>query len=337
MSAKYQRIAREIALSLGSAKLPTEAQLCSQYACSRQTVRSALALLEQQGLIVRRQGSGSYPVKSASLPSRQIALVLADREEYTAPASVRELRRAAQEAGFELRCMETRGDREQEAECLRILLRQHPAGIILEPITDVLGCFHPELLTALKEAEIPLVLLGSGRQEPPAFFPNEAAGAEILISHLSEAGHRQLAAILKWDDSRGIRRFRGLSAASAEAGLSLEPEHCLWYGETERQRLLEGNENLLRRFREENLGDCTAVVCFHDEIAFRLQRFLQARGETRGIVSYDNSYLAQSAALTSLGCPGLFTAAFAALLSQITGAAPASPMPSWKLFTRRSG
>ena len=337
MSAKYQRIAREIALSLGSAKLPTEAQLCSRYVCSRQTVRSALALLEQQGLIIRRQGSGSYPVKSAAVPSRQIVLILADREEYTAPAAVRELRRAAQEAGFELRCMETQGDREREAECLRTLLRQRPAGIILEPITDVLGCFHPELLAALKEAGIPMVLLGSGAQTPPAFFPDETAGAALLVSHLSEAGHRQLAAILKWDDSRGIRRFRGLSAASAEAGLSLEPAHCLWYGEAERQRLLEGDEALLRRFREENLGDCTAVVCFNDEIALRLQRYLQAKGEMRSIVSYDNSYLAQSASLTSLNCPGFFTAALAALLGQITGAAPASPPPVWKLHARRSG
>ena len=50
MSAKYQRIAREIALTLGSrdagTQLPTEDQLCAQCAFRRPTVLSALALLE---------------------------------------------------------------------------------------------------------------------------------------------------------------------------------------------------------------------------------------------------------------------------------------------------
>ena len=41
-------------------KLPTEAELCQQFQASRQTVRKALAQLELQEIIVRRQGSGTY-------------------------------------------------------------------------------------------------------------------------------------------------------------------------------------------------------------------------------------------------------------------------------------
>ena len=50
MPAKYRIIARELELLLrrspGTEKLPTEAALCRQYGCSRQTIRSALKLLE---------------------------------------------------------------------------------------------------------------------------------------------------------------------------------------------------------------------------------------------------------------------------------------------------
>ena len=57
---KYETLARHLTdqiarnLQNGISKLPTEAQLCRQHHVSRQTVRSALALLQAQGIIVSR-------------------------------------------------------------------------------------------------------------------------------------------------------------------------------------------------------------------------------------------------------------------------------------------
>ncbi|WP_292291740.1 FadR/GntR family transcriptional regulator [Marivita sp.] len=41
-------------------KLPSESELASQYGCSRPVIRSALAKLRENGLIVSRQGAGSF-------------------------------------------------------------------------------------------------------------------------------------------------------------------------------------------------------------------------------------------------------------------------------------
>lgn len=42
--------------------LPSESELAAQFGISRMTIRRALAALEKEGLIVRRHGSGTYPV-----------------------------------------------------------------------------------------------------------------------------------------------------------------------------------------------------------------------------------------------------------------------------------
>lgn len=347
MAAKYLIIARELEhrLRRGSEagqKLPTEAELCRQYACSRQTVRSALKVLEDKGLILRRQGSGSYPTQAASASSRQIALVLADKEEYLSPVLVRDARKAAAEAGFTVSCLETGGRWDREGQHLENLLRQRPAGIILEPITDVLGCFQEELLKKIKAARIPLVCL-NGRYgvDVPAVLPDDLSGAGILMAHLAATGHHRVAAILRSDDSRGLARFRGLCQGGVETGLRFDAANCLWYSAQERQRLLDGDEALLQRFQSGYRRDCSAVVCFNDELAFRLQRYLRSLHAPMSVVSFDNSYLALSrdSSLTTLGFdaqpPG--TAAVAAILAQMEGKPTGDILLPWRLFLRKSG
>ena len=63
---KYETIAEDIQRKIQSGeypadeKLPQEMELCRQYDASRITVREALDLLENRGLITRRRGAGTY-------------------------------------------------------------------------------------------------------------------------------------------------------------------------------------------------------------------------------------------------------------------------------------
>lgn len=77
MSARYQQIAAELRLAVdrgeypvGSA-LPSEGELVTRYGVARGTVRQAIALLEQEGVVATRQGArrtvvGSIPTQSFS-------------------------------------------------------------------------------------------------------------------------------------------------------------------------------------------------------------------------------------------------------------------------------
>ena len=55
--------------------LPTERDLCAQFAASRITIRRALQILAEDMLVVRRQGSGTFV---AATPTRKIPLLNAD-------------------------------------------------------------------------------------------------------------------------------------------------------------------------------------------------------------------------------------------------------------------
>jgi len=344
MAAKYLMIARELELLVRRGgqmgRLPTEAALCRQYGCSRQTIRSALAVLEEKGLILRRQGSGSFVTRSAAKSSRQIAVLLPDREEYLYPALLRSIRKEAAEAGFSAVCLETGGSWQRELQHLTGLLRNPPAGVILEPICDVLGCGSEEPLARLTGLGVPLVYLNGCYAVPGCRIQaDEAAGAGILMAHFASTGHKKIAAILRCDSSIGLKRFRGCLRGAREWGIDFSPESCLWLSAQERLRLLEGDNALLTRFLQHCCPGCTAVVCQNDEIAFRLLRLLKASRTRLAVVSFDDSYLARDASITSLGFDGISpgAAAIQALLQRIGGKESIPAPLHWRLSVRESG
>ena len=61
----YRRLGEQIASRIGSGAfpigsfLPTEAELCAEFGVSHHTIREALKLVIERGLVVRRAGSGS--------------------------------------------------------------------------------------------------------------------------------------------------------------------------------------------------------------------------------------------------------------------------------------
>ena len=81
MPAKYIRLANQLKELLlqntgnGIYKLPSEHALCQQYHVSRQTVRAALRLLSEEGLVEKRQGSGSFST-GHSIAENNIGVIL---------------------------------------------------------------------------------------------------------------------------------------------------------------------------------------------------------------------------------------------------------------------
>ena len=107
MSTKYQQLAETLREQIpklaknGNQKLATEWELATIYNVSRQTVRRALSLLEEEGLIARRQGSGSYLAPNPKRNvSRQIAVMTTFLDDYIFPSILRDAQNLFSQAGY---------------------------------------------------------------------------------------------------------------------------------------------------------------------------------------------------------------------------------------------
>ncbi|MEA4893633.1 MAG: substrate-binding domain-containing protein [Oscillospiraceae bacterium] len=352
MKAKYMSVAKDITKEIrlmqqtGIKKLPSETKLAEKYCCSRQTIRTALALLEKRGLVVKCRGSGSYLAETAN-SSRLVAVVLQDKSEYIYPRIVRDLQNSLSGKGYTLRCYNTNGRLLNERTVLTALLECPPAGIVIEALNNVLCSPNLDLLEQIEAAGIPLVFVHCKYERPAAavcISEDDYGGAYGLVKYLAAKGHRNIAGIMKSDDSRGLERYRGCVRASLDLSLEFSESNYYWLSSESRRCLLNDSESILPSFIKDYLNPCTAVICYNDEIAFHLIRALRMNGilipEDVSIVSFDNSYYATAGptGITSLGHEphAAGSAAAEALLALMSGRSGRSAVLSWSLNERES-
>ena len=139
--------------------------------------------------------------------------------------------------------------------------------------------------------------------------------------------------------------YRGCISALRDADMLQPDSQYLWYTTEDRWRLVEErNPELLRRFIQESARDCTAMVCYNDEIAFYvikelLQMDIRVPGDM-AVVSFDNSYYSELSTIpiTSLGHESHAVGRTAAcgLLNMLRGQPCVSQQLPWQLHRRES-
>ena len=354
MKTRYSIIAtelRSLCVQLrrsGQIRLPGEKELCERFQCSRQTVRAALALLEQDGQIVRIRGSGTYLSDGRPGMSGRVAVITSYTEEYLYPQLFRDIDAELAPAGYELLRFSTGNHVFREREILSRLLQDPPSGILLEGARTALPSPNLDLLRRLGRAGVSIVYLHAPLPVPenaPWVMDDNEGGARMLVRHLLEQGHQQIAGIFKHDDRQGVERYQGYLSELLEAGQPVSESRVLWYATEERDQLMDGHYDWLDRFVYSRLPGCTAVVCYNDEIAYALIRTLIAGGrrvpEDCAVVSFDNSHFCSLSPvpITSLAHERhqMGTSAARALLQLMRGRTTRSVRLPWILRERSSG
>jgi GntR family transcriptional regulator of arabinose operon len=291
-------------------KLNSENELTEMFQISRQTVRRAIDELEEEGIIERRQGSGTYisnVFKRKTDHTMNIAVVTTYVDDYIFPSIIKGMEQVISDAGYTLQIAFTHNSVEKEYSVIKNILDRNMAdGIIIEPTKSGIPNPNVELYNKIIAKDIPTIFFNSYYPEinlPYVVLDDKETGYKAA-RYLIDAGHIRIAGIFKSDDKQGHLRYAGYVKALTEAGLRLYDENVLWIDTEDLRSLSMEAKRVLKR-----LKDCTGCVCYNDLAAQELVKICSKHEiripEDLSIVSIDNSDIAANCKvpLTSLSHP----------------------------------
>lgn len=353
MSPKYVQISNSLRSKIiegvySKAKgLPTEMELAEAYHVNRQTVRRALSILTQEGLIERHQGSGSFLKNTSPARGSSIAIVATYINDYIFPAILQDAQTIFARNDYSTMVYCTHNQVNMEREILINILNSPVCGLLVEGTKSALPNPNLDLYKQLIDSGVPVVFLHGSYAALPnvvCVSDDNFHGGYLLTQFLLQKGHTNIAGIFKSDDIQGHNRYFGFLSAFRDAGLTLPDSQILWYTTEEKNRILKGDQELLQNFMNKTLQGATAVVCYNDEIAFSLINILLSSGirvpEDVAVVSFDNSSYSEfcSVKITSLahGSKHIGRIAAERLVNILQGKQAQSEAVPWVLVEKQS-
>ena len=303
--AKYEEIVDWITEKIESGELSegdriySEQKLVSVFRVSRQTVRHAISVLGDRGLVVSVQGSGTYVKDSRCGVGRKqktmrIAIMVTYVDEYIFTGIINEIENILSRAEYTLEIAFTHNMVERERRILQKFLREDVIdGVIAETTKSGLPNPNLDFYRELKRKGIPVVFINSSYPELSAIHVSmdDFWAGKTATEHLLECGHQKIGGIFKLDDGQGHKRYAGYMSALMEHDIRVKDEHISWIDTIDLYRMEQEGESFLER-----LKDCTACVCYNDEVAVKLINLCRmnriAVPGKLSVVGIDNSNLA---------------------------------------------
>lgn len=262
----------------GGVRLPSEAELTRRFKVSRMTVVKAIQQLQQEGLVVRRVGSGTYAAQEAGSESLVFGLLIPDlgQTEIFEPicrGMVRSplARKHSLLWGHSFASAENK--EEQAKQLCQHYLEQKVSGVFFAPLE-----FSPhrervnrEILKTLDEANVPVVLLDRCGLAFPAMGRHDLVGLDnrragyVITEHLLRAGVEKIAFLAREGSVETVEaRIAGCREALYAKGKSLAETIIV------PDEVMDGAE--IQKALEKSSID--AFVCANDHTAANLMQML---------------------------------------------------------------
>jgi len=277
-------------------KFYSENEIGEMFGVSRQTVRQAIGILEQEGFVERRRGSGTYVVygsRKSRQPTMNIGVISTYLDSYIFPAIIKGIDLVLAGQGYTMQLVLTHNKVENETRALTTMLEKDVDGIIVEPTKSGLPNPNTALYGEIRARKIPLLFFNA--YYPGMDFPhvslNDRAAGQMAARCLIRAGHRKIAGMFQSDDLQGHLRYAGYVDALTEAGIEVNSGNILWFVTEDIPYLAEDFHRIERCLR-----DCTGMVCYNDQIASGIVPELRKNGilipDMLSVTGIDNAEIA---------------------------------------------
>lgn len=286
------------------ARLPAERALASSYTVGINTVRRAVGQLVDEGVVVRRQGSGTYVSPRSRRPRRTIGVIVPSRSYYF-PAVVEGIAEVADAAGVALRVVSSEYDDALEIRRIRELLAAGCSGLL---ITPTLHLTDPAArLDLLRSLPIPVVLMermpadGAPDDRLSAVCTDVVAGGYAAVRHLVGQGRRRIGFLGRGDTASADAAWRGFQRAVDDLALPDIPRAVVRRQTWDHAALTDYAQRAVSTGLD-------GVVCLGDREATALLPRLRDAGLTTpddvAVVAYDDEEAADAALpLTAVSPP----------------------------------
>ncbi|NPV54225.1 MAG: GntR family transcriptional regulator [Firmicutes bacterium] len=258
-----------------SDKISPETELSQKLGISRTTVRQALRLLEEMGIVVRDRGRGTFISENARdiLSCRikgSIGFVLPFLDASYAADIMAGATREAAKQGYNLILRDSENDPGKEAQAIKSLVEHGVEGILLFPCTER---FYSRTVLKLHLDDYPIVMVGRkySHLPIPAVEADNYNGAREAAEYLHELGCREFALIspavshmssveARLNGYRDVCLERGIPAKTVwiETG---HPEESSIYWERRDVNALENSIATIQNFLERNPKVDAILTC----------------------------------------------------------------------------
>ena len=283
-------------------RLDSEHELAEKFSLSRQTIRHAISVLENEGYVTRIQGSGTYISDNNitdKVNRKNIAIITTYVDAYIFPQTIQHIERVLSDAGYTVQISFTNNRISREKTILEgIVEKDDIAGVIVEPTKSSLPNPNLKYYEQLMKKHVPVLFMNAYYEvlKAPHVSMNDKMAGKIATEYVISKGHTRIGGVFKLDDGQGARRYAGFLEAMSESKLRVTGNDLLWFDTVD----IENEENvkdLASRIRR-RLSTRTALVMYNDEVAYKLINEFSKMGiripEDISIVGIDDTLLSTS-------------------------------------------
>jgi GntR family transcriptional regulator of arabinose operon len=291
-----ERLRREISTGTREPgeRLPSERDLAATHELSLNTVRQALQLLQEDGLVERRHGAGTFVLDPAVRHGPALVGVIVPTVKSFFGEIVLGIEDGLRSEGHRMLLYCAGYDAEREREALREARAAGVDGLLMAPSLHMRdAALRARYVDELREARrgLPTVYVERRVPDDDAEYVSSdpVAGAALAVGHLHRLGRRRIAFLGPTRSAPSEPIYEGYRRGLADWGLAEDP--ALVRRTRDWGRRPEEDDDAVRALMAEDAPP-DGILCLGDHYAFRVYYVLRELGrrvpEDVSLVAYDD-------------------------------------------------